>query len=237
MTTAQRSADPEDSRVFSQEKLPAIRAAIEEVSWLLGRGYPMDLAVRAAGDHHQLPARARICVSRAACAPVVAKARHAKSIPSTALRAKTVDLDAFNIVVSLEVARGTGLLFRCPDQALRDLAGLRGSYKPVEATQAAVETLVQWFADHSVDELRVWIDEPLSNSGQIRRMFHDASLRYSSMKTQVTLVRDADKAMAGQEIVVSADAVVIDQGQHWVNVVSEVLSEWAPSAWVLEFTP
>ncbi len=233
MTDTHRAADPEDARVFSTKNLSAIQAAIEEVSWLLGRGYPIDLAVRAAGDHHQLPARARMCVTRAACAPTTASERRAKRVAPSALAGTIVDLDALNIVVALEVARGTGLLFRCPDSALRDLAGLRGSYKPVHATQPAIELLVGWFAKQSAHTLRVWIDEPVSNSGQIRRMFLDAALLFPALMTEVSMVRDADSMLAGQALVVSADAVVIDQGKSWINFLDEVLPSWAPSAWVL----
>lgn len=55
-----RGADPDDRRLFGPEALPRLRAAVEEVSWLLGRGYPMRLAVETVGDHHQLEARQRL---------------------------------------------------------------------------------------------------------------------------------------------------------------------------------
>jgi hypothetical protein len=219
--------------VFAEHKLRAIRAAIHEVSWLLSRGYPLELAVRAAGDHHQLAARARMCVTRASASPTLAAKRRAACVSTIALEGAQVDLDAFNILVSLEVARGTGLLFRCPDGAIRDLAGLRGSYKPVDATEPAVALLVQWFAQQRVQTLRVWIDEPVSNSGQIRRMFELASELVPAVKCEIALVRDADQAMLGKTLVASADAMVIDRAPAWVNVVEALLAQWAPNAWVI----
>lgn len=74
-----RGPDTEDPRAFAEPKRAALLRAAEEVRWLLGRGYPMDLAVRAAGDHHQLHARARASRSPVLAAPPSASERGDRS--------------------------------------------------------------------------------------------------------------------------------------------------------------
>jgi len=232
-----RGPDTEDPRAFSETKLRSLARAAEEVSWLLGRGYPMDLAVRCAGDHHQLHARARLALTRACTAPERAIERERKRIDGAGLQGETVSIDAFNVLVTMEVARGGGPLFRCADGAIRDLAGLRGSYKCVTDTEPAIERLARWLIDCEASAARVFVDEPVSNSGRVHALFEQCFQRASEGREfayDVRMVRDADTALDGAAVVLSADAVVIDRAERWVSVVRELLEEWAPDAWLID---
>lgn len=232
-----RGPDTEDPRAFSEAKLSALARAAHEVSWLLGRGYPMDLAVRCAGDHHQLHARARLALTRACTAPERVIERERKRVPSAAMEGEVVSIDAFNIIVTMEVARGGAPLFRCADGAIRDLAGLRGSYKCVTDTEPAITRLGQWLVDSGASCARVFIDEPVSNSGRVRALFEQCFSSVSAgseFAFDVRMARDADTALDGAAMVMSADALVIDRAERWVSVVSELLDEWAPDAWVID---
>ncbi len=238
--TRHRGPDTEDPKAFAESKLDALVRAAEEVSWLLGRGYPMDLAVRCVGDHHQLHARARLALSRACAAPERVDERERKRMDPRALLDETVGIDGFNILVTMEVARGGGPLFRCADGAIRDLAGLRGSYKCVHETEPAIAFLGRWLVEHGAACARVFIDEPVSNSGRVRALFEEGFAREkaeSEFAFDVRTVRDADVALEGASCVLSADAVVIDRADRWVSVVSDALEAWAPDAWVIDLRP
>lgn len=231
-----RGPDTEDPRAFAESKLPEIARAAEEVRWLLGRGYPMDLAVRAAGDHHQLHARARLALTRACCAPERLEAREKKRVPLGGMSGAHVSIDAFNVLVTLEVARGGGPLLRCADGAMRDLAGLRGSYKTVIDTEPAIELIATTLRDHDAAMVTVFVDEPVSNSGRVRGLYEDVFARVfagTDVTVDVRLVRDADTALDGAGCVISADAVVIERSDSWVSFVREVLDAWAPDAWIV----
>lgn len=54
---------------------------------------------------------------------------------------ETVHIDGFNTVITLEVALSGSPVFYCRDGALRDLAGLRGTYRVIDKTQEAIELL------------------------------------------------------------------------------------------------
>lgn len=232
-----RGADTEDPKAFAEPRLPALVRAVEECSWLLGRGYPMDLAVRCVGDHHQLHARARLALTRASVAPERARERERKRLDARALIGADVSIDAFNVLVTMEVARGGGPVFRCSDGAVRDLAGLRGSYKCVRDTEPAIERIARWIVDGGASSARVYVDEPVSNSGRVRALYEQCFARAAAgtdFACDVRMVRDADAALDGASLVLSADAVVIDRAEHWISVVSELLEDWAPDAWVLD---
>ena len=49
--------------------------------------------------------------------------------------------DGFNLIITVEVALSGGLVLDCHDGTVRDLAGLRGSYHPVDETDGALDLI------------------------------------------------------------------------------------------------
>lgn len=227
-----RTAHPEDAGTFAPAVLPILRRAVDEVCWLLGRGYPLSLAVRAAGDHHQLPLRARLAVTRAAAAPHEVADRAARCVPSDALRGGTLDVDLFNALITLELALGGGVLFACADGPLRDLAGMRGSYRLARETAPAVELLLGHIAQMSLSRCAFCIDAPVSNSGRLRALLAER-IAARGLDVSLEMVPDADAALRGRAVVASADAMVIDGSPRWCNLAREIVHARVPGAWVL----
>ncbi|MFO0626850.1 MAG: DUF434 domain-containing protein [Polyangiales bacterium] len=227
-----RTAHPEDAETFAPGALPTLRRAVEEVCWLLGRGYPLSLAVRAAGDRHQLPLRARLALTRAAAGPQEVADRGARCVPGASLRGATLDVDLFNELITLELALGGGVLFACADGPLRDLAGMRGSYRIVRETAPAVELLLDQIAQMSLSRCAFCIDAPVSNSGRLRALLAERAAA-RGLDVAMEMVPDADAALRGRPVVASADAVVIDGSPRWCNLAREIVQARVPGAWVL----
>ena len=227
-----RTAHPEDAETFAPAALPALRRAVEEVCWLLGRGYPLSLAVRAAGDHHQLPLRARLALTRASASPQDVRDRAARCVTSDSLRGATLDVDLFNALITLELALGGGVLFACADGPLRDLAGMRGSYRLARETAPAVELLLDQVAQMSLSRCAFCIDAPVSNSGRLRALLAER-IAARGMDVSLEMVPDADTALRGRAVVASADAMVIDGSPSWCNLAREIVHARVPGAWVL----
>ena len=62
-----RGPDPRDAEAFGAAAWPALREAVHELSWLLGRGYAIVSALKLVGDRWSLTERQRMAVRRAAC--------------------------------------------------------------------------------------------------------------------------------------------------------------------------
>ena len=62
-----RGPEPSDPRHFRQDVVPTLRTATADLSWLLGRGYAEQAALKLVGDRFQLAKRQRHAVVRAAC--------------------------------------------------------------------------------------------------------------------------------------------------------------------------
>ncbi len=63
---AHRGPDPRDGDLFGPSYWPALREAVADLSWLLGRGYAPVSALKLVGDRWSLTERQRQAVRRAA---------------------------------------------------------------------------------------------------------------------------------------------------------------------------
>lgn len=216
--------DPEDDDAFAPRHLPALRAAVAELCWLLGRGYAEAAAATLVGDHHQLSRRQRLAVRRCACAPAVAAARSARRVEGLAGRA--VGVDGFNQLVTVERGLAGGAVLRGADGALRDVAGVHGTWRSGRRTDAALERLVAALAGAGPV---VWVlDAPVSNSGRL-------AARLRALGQTVELRTDADRrliALGG--VLASADGPLLDRCAAWFGLAEAALAGEAP---ILDLAP
>ncbi|WP_437673420.1 DUF434 domain-containing protein [Sorangium sp. So ce131] len=231
--TSSRGSHPDDGQLFGPDAVARLRVAFEEVTWLLGRGYPATTAIRTVGDHHQLAARQRLAVQRAACSEAQRASRAARRAPASSLRGAEVNIDGFNLIITLEVALSGGLLVRGPEGALRDLAGLRGSYAPIAETDAAVDLLGDALALAGAARARVLLDAAVSSSGKLRARLLER-LGGAPFSIEATLVPDPDRLLAGARGVVSSDSVVLDRCAGWINLAGEIVAARVPAAHVVD---
>jgi hypothetical protein len=227
-----RGAAPGDDALFGPGALPRLRVAQEEVAWLLGRGYPVPTVIRTVGDHHQLHARQRLALQRSTCGAAQGAARAARSVPVAQLAGQGLAIDGLNLLVTLEVALSGGPVLAGADGALRDLAGLRGNYHLIEATEVALGLLGDAARELGLASLSFWLDAPVSSSGRLRARILERAPGFPCAVT-ADLVPDADAALAGRERVVSSDAAVIDACPSWVNLAAWIVAERIPAAWIV----
>ena len=138
---AHRGADPRDALAFGPPSRPALRAAVADLSWLLGRGYAPVSSLKLAGDRWRLTERQRQAVRRAACSDEARERRLARQVAAADLAGLNLLIDGFNVLTTIEAALGGAVVLVCRDQACRDIAGIHGSYRKVAETEPALEKL------------------------------------------------------------------------------------------------
>lgn len=230
-----RGPHPEDSRLFGAEQLAVLRRAAEEVSWLLGRGYSIATAIAAAGNHHQLAQRQRVALARGCASDAAREARLARLRACADARDQRLSIDGFNLLISLEVALSAGVLVRGRDTVLRDLAGLRGSYRTIEESARAIDLVGAQLSAHAPAHLEWLLDRAVSNAGRLKTLIRERA-RSWPFTVEVTLVPDPDPLLSARDWVVSGDAVVLDRCGLWINLASEIVAAHAPSAWIIDLS-
>ncbi len=229
-----RGLAPDDERRFDEASCARLRVATHELAWLLDRGYPLLSALAFVGDRHQLDARQRLAVRRSVCSAAQAADRAAKRLGRSALRGSDVRIDGFNVLVTVETALGGGVVIEGLDAALRDLAGLRGSYRIVDETHRALEGIAGVLAADPPASIEWLLDAPVSNSGRLR----DAILAHAwPAPVRAALVGDPDAELAGAAHVATSDGAVLDACASWHELARWAIEDLGARPWLVRLGP
>lgn len=231
-----RGAHPDDKQLFAPSAVKILQSACEEAAWLLDRGYPTNSVLDVVARRHQLRVRQRLALQRSMCSQCARQRRKSKEIFGDAVRGETIEIDGFNLIIGLEVALSGGLLLRGADGALRDLAGLRGTYHPVEETDMALTILGELFNELAIEQVRFYLDRPVSNSGQLRARILERACSWANA-VQVELVANPDQSLTDRTCVVSSDSMVLDEARSWLNLRAHAVDSRIRSAWLVEMWP
>ena len=139
METVKHGYVPKDTVEFGPKAAAKLTAAAQELAFLLDRGYDTKSASTFVGNHHLLSERQRLALARITSPRAALEERERKRLREAPT---ALVLDGFNTVITLEVALSGSLLLEVMDGTIRDLAGLRGSYRIVDKTVRAVELLL-----------------------------------------------------------------------------------------------
>ena len=118
------------------------------------------------------------------------------------------------------------------DGTVRDLAGLRGSYRIVDKTVRAVELLLGRMEALGVKDALFYLDKQVSNSGRLRALLLDKAAE-RSVQVRVELHLSVDGVLSRLENVVTTDAIILDKCGSWYNLNRGIIEEAVPEAWVL----
>ena len=213
-----RGPQPNDHQLFAPKFHSALRAATDDLCWLLGRGYGADSALHLVGNRYRLNKRQRTAVGRCAASPQAVEMRKAKEFPVAELAGRHVAIDGFNLLILLESAGGGGIVLRGRDGALRDLASVHGTYKHVKQTLPALQRTGE--ALRSAASVTWYFDAPVSNSGRLKTMLRELAEEHGFSWT-IELVNNPDRTLMelpDEIVLVTSDAWILDEGGPWCNL-------------------
>ncbi|HUJ43074.1 MAG TPA: DUF434 domain-containing protein [Opitutaceae bacterium] len=232
-TRTHRGPHPEDAKLFAPAAWPALRRATTDLCWLLSRDYAAASALKLVGDRYQLAARQRAALERCACPDTARGERAARRLDAAALAGRALWLDGYNVLTTVEVALGGGVILAACDGTYRDIASMHGTYRKVAETLPALELLGQASAVSGASPWIWYLDRPVSNSGRLKRIMEDLA-RERGWPWQIELVPNPDAVLvAAMEIIVTADSVVLDQCRRWFNLTREVIDRQIPNACIV----
>ena len=229
-----RGPHPEDAQLFTAEALPTLRKAVAEMSWLLSRGYADTSTLKLVGDRYALTRRQRLAVMRASCSDSQLENRRRKLVSPEEAKLQPLMIDGYNLLITIEAALSNGPLFLCRDGCVRDLASIHGTYRKVEETIPAIGIIADALNKLKISEAIWLLDQPVSNSGRLKRMILDFALNNQRghsppYKWDVRLVQNPDKELAETEaIIATSDSAVIDKCQKCLNLTRIIIETISP---------
>jgi hypothetical protein len=232
--TTRRGFDPEDIKWFSEKALVKLIIAQQEIQWLLDRGYKIGPVINFVGGHYQFSSRQRIALHRATSSKIQYDKRSLTQLPLEAAKYGLINIDGFNLIITLEVALSGSALILGGDDVLRDLAGLRGSYRIINHTEKALELIGKSLKLLSVPGVKFFLDTPVSNSGKLKNIILEYSTNWD-IPVEVELVPNVDFILSKTERIVTGDSVILDCCKSWFNLSKIIVNNFIKDAWILNF--
>jgi hypothetical protein len=201
-----------------------LRQAVTDFSLLLTRGYADKSALKLVGDHFQLNQRQRTAVMRGSCSDFDLARRQKHETTRDQLAGQTLHIDGYNILTTVEAALAGGILILSRDGCYRDMASMHGSFRKVQETIPAIHIMGKVLTDLNVLRCLWYFDSPVSNSGRLKTTILEICDE-QNWNWQVKLVQNPDPILAdADQIVATADSVILDRCQRWFNLAHTVLS-------------
>jgi hypothetical protein len=201
---------------------------------LLSKGYAINAALNLVGNHYRLNKRQQDALRRATASVQQINSIKANEIGESDVKGKTILIDGFNLIISLESALSGAYIFKCADSSFRDLSGVHGTYKRVKQTNNAL-MLIGEALNFLKPEKVVWIlDKPVSNSGRLKTIIQEIALE-NNTSWEVILDNNPDTYIVNKsEIAISADGWIIEQ-VNWFNLAGYIIENKITEAEIFDF--
>lgn len=212
-----------DIKEFNEEAMKKLKEAQKDIFMLINRMYDIKKVSTFVGNHYLLSERQRMALMRSTSSKLALEIRRKKEI-TISLKEKTVYIDGFNLIITLEVALSGSTLMKCMDGTIRDLAGLRGTYKLIDKTDIAINLIGEKLYELKVNKVVFYLDSPISNSGRLKMKILELLNKYS-YNVEVYLVNNADIILEKLENVITSDAIILDKCKSWINLALNIIDE------------
>lgn len=234
MSDSRRGFVPADEKDFNEESQQLLRKAQKDILYLLENGYPIKNASTFVGNHYMLSERQRLAIVRASANSEILGLRKSKQLNPTTI-GKRVSIDGLNIIITLEVALSQGTLIRCMDGTIRDLAGLRGTYRLIDKTDVAILLIGEQLKCLKVEEVCIYLDAPVSNTGRLKQRIFEL-LKDFDFSIEVLLVNNADVILEKLDHVITSDAIILNKCMSWYNLIPSIIIEKIPNQFLIDLT-
>lgn len=213
-----------DEKEFGGDELEKLRKAAKHIRYLINEGYAVKNASVFVGNHFLLSERQRLALTRSISTEAQLSLRREKECRLRQLRGQTVHIDGFNTIITLEIALSASLLLQCMDGTIRDLAGLRGTYRLIDKTEPAIRLMAEKLKQAEIKKAVFYLDAPVSNSGRLKGLITEIWSNYET-ELEVDVRRDVDRTLYGKHRVITSDAIILDQCKSWFNLTALCLEE------------
>ncbi|MGI9518211.1 MAG: DUF434 domain-containing protein [Pirellulaceae bacterium] len=220
-----RGPHPADSELFARKYWPSLQQATADLSWLLSGEYSLAAALKLVGDRYKLRQRQRLAVQRSACSDRSLARRTAHQLQPGDARDHSVDIDGFNLLMTIEAALAGGVIIAGKDGCLRDMASVHGTFRVVEETAPALSLIEDKLCEIGPAAVTWYFDSPVSNSGRIAACIRQIGEQGQHAWT-VELVRDPDAILRkSPNVVVTTDSVILDECERWTNLAAVIIHQ------------
>ena len=231
-----RGFSPTHEQEFSDLAVCKLTLAANDLEYLLDREYSMMAACELVGNRYQLTHQQRHAIKRVTDSKSAYINRKNKEMSFKSLSGHHLYIDGFNTIISLETAISKSPVFLARDGTIRDLAGMRGTYRIIDKTEIAIKCIKNHLKLSGIKKLTFILDQQVSNSGRLAKLIRDEITEdlLDEIIVDVIVARKVDQILQNQPLVSTSDSVILDKCKNWYNLTVGIIKSQVPDAWVIK---
>lgn len=198
---------------------------VEDIRYLLNRGYPKSGVITFVCDHYQLDAQIRYMLKRVIFSRIIAESRRSKTIKCEEMKGEEVLIDGYNILIGVESAIQGEPVYLCDDGFIRDNKGVFRNYRCSQKTEKALDSILEVLFLWRPARIEVLFDSQISKSGELARWM-DKKIKKAQINGTARTSKHVDFDLKQcMKLVATADGSIIDELEKVVNVQECILRQ------------
>jgi hypothetical protein len=196
--------------------------AVNDLRYLLNRGYPRDSAVNFVANHYRLPLDQRHLLARCVFSGQEVAEHRRKSVRASAVQGKRLGVDGYNVLITIESILTRKRVVRCDDGYIRDLRAIFGKYRVSTATPRALRELVRIIAKAKPSHVELLFDKQVSKSGELAGLVRQR-LEQAKLEGDAQAIGGVDLRLRSFDVVASSDRAIIGRAKAIWDIPAELL--------------
>lgn len=234
MTIRNRGKQSCDDKCFASDWQSILTLALDDICYLLSKGYAEPSTIELVGNRYKLNKRQRMALKRVCCSNQAIEKRNNSLIDVDNLKGKIVEIDGFNLLILLESAMSGAFVFKSRDGTYRDISSVHGSYKRVVKTEEAILLIGDVLKSMNVGSVKWYFDRPVSNSGRLKSRIREIAIE-NKFNWEIDLVFNPDKVLSiSNNTIVSSDSWILDNCNSWVNLGAYIIENYLLDCNIIE---
>jgi hypothetical protein len=210
-----------DDLAFDDAAIARLKLAAEEVAWLTGRGYPLDVVGELVARHHTLSEGHRAALACGTCSEPQYRRRAAREIEPEDVAKRPLAIDAIDAVAALEAALAGRHVLQTLDGTVRAFGVDRATYVPSGSADEAIDLLLAAAKELRPSLVKLYVDESCAGAQDLAARLGERA-KVAKAKAEVALVPSTTKALRKERQIVTGDAESLDACAGWLNLVGRV---------------
>ncbi|HEX3012834.1 MAG TPA: DUF434 domain-containing protein [Methanobacterium sp.] len=206
-----------------------LREAAYDLRFLLNRGYRKKGALQFVANKYVLNKGERNYLARSVFSDLKSKERQEKIIDISKINGQLLLVDGYNVLITVESLYNEDYdsIILCDDMVVRDLNAVFGKYKVSNATESALNKILDLISSYNPSYTCFFFDSPVSFSGKLAGFTKKVMDKYNIhgtvclSKTVDTEIIRLSKLKNG--IVATSDSVIIDKVGRVVDIPRHIL--------------
>lgn len=201
-----------------------VKRSIEDLRYLLDRGYNRSPAVEFVSDHLLLELQQRHLLARCVFSEEESEDHKDRIVGGGEARNRKIGIDGYNVLITVESILNGERVIKCDDGFVRDLQAVFGKYKMSEGTEVAIDRILQLLEEIEPRSFVFLFDRQVSHSGELsgmaRGMIDDLGLE-GDARTAV----GTDAKVRDFDVSASSDRGIIKKSERVLDIPREILEE------------